>query len=225
MVAETEVPLVALPSTPSPLSACDCADERSSASPHAPSEAPPSAPPPPPPPPPPVVSPLLAGGAAAALLLLAWIARSVRRRGRATKLDAATAATLAATRGAALAAVSLPPAAAPPPPAAPQRLAGLRFGVKDAFALKGRVTGFGSPRWATTHGPEAATSPVVAALQAAGARGTHVCVTDELVFSILGENTHYGTPFNPAAPGRVPGGSSSGSASLVAQARRRTRAS
>ncbi len=41
-------------------------------------------------------------------------------------------------------------------------------------------------------------------------------VTDEFAFSLLGENFHYGTPLNPAAPDRVPGGSSSGSASAVA---------
>ena len=35
---------------------------------------------------------------------------------------------------------------------------------------------------------------------------------DELAYSINGENVHYGTPANPAAPGRIPGGSSSGSA-------------
>ena len=34
--------------------------------------------------------------------------------------------------------------------------------------------------------------------------------------SIYGENYHYGTPTNPCAPGRVPGGSSSGSAVAVA---------
>ena len=34
--------------------------------------------------------------------------------------------------------------------------------------------------------------------------------------SILGENHHYGTPVNPAAPSRVPGGSSSGSGVAVA---------
>ena len=39
---------------------------------------------------------------------------------------------------------------------------------------------------------------------------------DELAYSLNGENAHYGTPRNPAAPGRVPGGSSSGSASAVA---------
>ena len=41
-------------------------------------------------------------------------------------------------------------------------------------------------------------------------------VTDELAFSLIGENHFYGTPLNPKAPDRVPGGSSSGSASAVA---------
>jgi len=40
--------------------------------------------------------------------------------------------------------------------------------------------------------------------------------TEEMTFSLTGENAHYGTPINPAAPDRVPGGSSSGSASAVA---------
>ena len=35
---------------------------------------------------------------------------------------------------------------------------------------------------------------------------------DELAYSLNGENAHYGTPVNAAAPGRIPGGSSSGSA-------------
>ena len=41
-------------------------------------------------------------------------------------------------------------------------------------------------------------------------------VTDELAFSLSGTNVHYGTPMNTAAPDRVPGGSSSGSAAAVA---------
>jgi amidase len=40
--------------------------------------------------------------------------------------------------------------------------------------------------------------------------------TEEMAFSITGENAHYGTPINVAAEGRVPGGSSSGSAAAVA---------
>src|SRR5262249_42386569 len=43
-------------------------------------------------------------------------------------------------------------------------------------------------------------------------------ITDELSLGILGENPFHGTPLNPKAPERVPGGSSSGSASAVAQA-------
>ena len=39
---------------------------------------------------------------------------------------------------------------------------------------------------------------------------------DEMAYSLAGENAHYGTPANPAAPGRVPGGSSSGTAAAVA---------
>ncbi|MBK9281099.1 MAG: hypothetical protein IPM93_23320 [Candidatus Obscuribacter sp.] len=44
-----------------------------------------------------------------------------------------------------------------------------------------------------------------------------VCsLTDELALSLDGINAHYGTPLNPACPERIPGGSSSGSASLTA---------
>ena len=39
---------------------------------------------------------------------------------------------------------------------------------------------------------------------------------DELAWALQGENAHYGTPVNPAAPCRIPGGSSSGSAAAVA---------
>jgi amidase len=42
-------------------------------------------------------------------------------------------------------------------------------------------------------------------------------ITDEVSLGILGENPFDGTPLNPTAPDRVPGGSSSGSASAVAQ--------
>lgn len=37
-----------------------------------------------------------------------------------------------------------------------------------------------------------------------------------IIFSINGENKHYGTPNNPAAPACVPGGSCSGAAVAVA---------
>jgi amidase len=50
----------------------------------------------------------------------------------------------------------------------------------------------------------------------AGAAMVGKTVTDELAFSLEGENEHYGTPVNPRCPDRLPGGSSSGSAVAVA---------
>lgn len=85
-----------------------------------------------------------------------------------------------------------------------------------SFDVEGTITGFGSPHWASTHDAATSTAPAVVACQAAGARGTVKTVLDELAFSIAGENAHYGTPHNTAAPGRLPGGSSSGSAVAVA---------
>ncbi len=95
-------------------------------------------------------------------------------------------------------------------------LAGLEFGVKDIYDIAGHRTGFGSPDWLATHEPATRTAPVVAALLAAGADMLGKTQTDELTYSLNGENAHYGTPVNVNAPGRIPGGSSSGSAAAVA---------
>ncbi len=57
--------------------------------------------------------------------------------------------------------------------------------------------------------------PSIACLRA-GAALVGKTITDELAFSLEGENEHYGTPINPRAPDRLPGGSSSGSAVAVA---------
>jgi len=95
-------------------------------------------------------------------------------------------------------------------------LAGLTFGVKDIYDIAGHKTGFGSPDWLDTHPPAVRTAPVVAALLAAGADLLGRTQTDELTYSLNGENPHYGTPVNVNAPGRIPGGSSSGSAVAVA---------
>ncbi|MBO3733832.1 amidase [Glycomyces niveus] len=98
-------------------------------------------------------------------------------------------------------------------------LAGLRLAVKDLFDLAGVPTGAGNPRWLETHAVPSEDAVAVARLRAAGARVVGKTVTDELAWSLNGTNAHYGTPENPAAPGRVPGGSSSGSASAVALGR------
>ena len=95
-------------------------------------------------------------------------------------------------------------------------LSGLTFAAKDIFDVAGHVTGCGNPHWKATHGPADATAWVVQSLVDAGATMTGKTITDELTRGIFGENMHYGTPRNPRAAGRVPGGSSSGSASAVA---------
>lgn len=95
-------------------------------------------------------------------------------------------------------------------------LDGLRFAVKDLIDVAGHRTGCGNPTWRETHPPAAFHAVCVEQLLAAGAECIGKTVTDEVAFSLLGENHFYGTPLNPAAPDRVPGGSSSGSASAVA---------
>lgn len=96
------------------------------------------------------------------------------------------------------------------------RLNGLSFAAKDLIDVAGFVTGGGNPDWRRTHAPAARSAPVVERLLAAGATLTGKTITDELAFSLEGVNAHDGTPRNPACPDRVPGGSSSGSASAVA---------
>jgi amidase len=95
-------------------------------------------------------------------------------------------------------------------------LAGLTFAAKDLFDIAGQVTGAGNPDWLASHAPAASTSAVVQKLVDAGASMVGKTHTDELSRGIFGENAHYGTPINPRAPGRIPGGSSSGSAAAVA---------
>ena len=95
-------------------------------------------------------------------------------------------------------------------------LSGLTFAAKDIFDIAGYVTGGGNPDWKATHGPAERTAWVVRVLVEAGATMVGKTITDEITRGIFGENAHYGTPVNPRAPGRVPGGSSSGSAAAVA---------
>ncbi len=95
-------------------------------------------------------------------------------------------------------------------------LAGLTFGAKDIYDVAGHKTGFGSPDWLATHDVASATAPALQRVLAAGAGMVGKTHTDELTYSLNGENAHYGTPVNVNAPGRIPGGSSSGSAAAVA---------
>lgn len=95
-------------------------------------------------------------------------------------------------------------------------LNGLTFVIKDNIHVAGHRTGCGNPDWLRTHAPATATASCVTRALAAGARLIGKTQCDELFFSLEGENAHYGTPINPAAPERIPGGSSSGAAVAVA---------
>ena len=105
--------------------------------------------------------------------------------------------------GAFVEAVELGPIASGP-------LDGLSFAVKDLIDVGGYKTGCGNPSWQATHPVAAVNAVCVEQLLSAGARCVRKTVSDELAFSLLGENHFYGTPLNPKAPDRVPGGSSSG---------------
>ncbi|MDX6213790.1 MAG: amidase [Frankiales bacterium] len=95
-------------------------------------------------------------------------------------------------------------------------LDGLRLAVKDVFDLAGYATGGGNPTWLTGHPGASRDADAVATLREAGAVVVGKTHTDELAYSLAGSNFHYGDLDNPMAPGRTPGGSSSGSAVAVA---------
>ena len=95
-------------------------------------------------------------------------------------------------------------------------LNGLRFAVKDTIDIAGFKTGCGNPTWRDSHPAAVVHAVCVEQLLLAGAHCVGKTICDELAFSLLGENHFYGTPLNAHAPDRVPGGSSSGSASAVA---------
>jgi amidase len=95
-------------------------------------------------------------------------------------------------------------------------LAGLRLAVKDIYDVAGYRTGCGNPRRFAESGPASRTAPAVQKILDAGARFAGKTQTDELAFSLFGQNAHFPFPVNPAAPDRVTGGSSSGSAAAVA---------
>jgi amidase len=95
-------------------------------------------------------------------------------------------------------------------------LSGLTLAVKDLFDVAGAPTAGSTPDWPGARVPATRDAWAVAALRAAGAAVVGKTITDEVSRGLMGENRHYGVPANPRAPGRVPGGSSSGSAAAVA---------
>jgi amidase len=101
------------------------------------------------------------------------------------------------------------------PHASSGSLAGYTFAVKDLFDVAGYPTGGGNPHVLAMSGIKTTTAPAIQRLLDAGAELVGKVHTNEMAFSMSGKNAHYGTPRNGAAHDRIPGGSSSGSASAV----------
>jgi amidase len=100
-------------------------------------------------------------------------------------------------------------------PTATGLLDGLTVAVKDLFAVAGQAVGAGNPTWLAEQHRQPRHAAAVEALLGAGASVAGISHTDEFAYSLAGQNAHYGTPPNPAAPGTLCGGSSSGSAVAV----------
>ena len=95
-------------------------------------------------------------------------------------------------------------------------LAGLTAAVKDLYAIAGEKAGAGNPDWLAQAPTAKQHASAVSKLLGAGATIIGKTITDEFFYSVTGMNAHYGTPPNLRAPGRIPGGSSSGSAAATA---------
>jgi amidase len=97
---------------------------------------------------------------------------------------------------------------------------GLRVAVKDLIDVAGLPTTAGSLAVADRASPAPADAACLAGLRAAVSCGHAVLAgkvnLHELAYGISGINAAFGTPVNPLDPRRVPGGSSSGSAVVVA---------
>jgi amidase len=95
-------------------------------------------------------------------------------------------------------------------------LADLSFAAKDLIDIAGYKSVWGNPDRLRDAAPAVATAPAALVALMAGANLVGKTQTDEVACGMFGMNPHFGTPINPKAPARVPGGSSSGSASAVA---------
>lgn len=95
-------------------------------------------------------------------------------------------------------------------------LHGTTLAVKDIYDVAGMKTGCGNPQILAESLVATRSALTVEKLLAAGTAFIGKTQTDELAFSLMGQNSHYPYPINPSAPDRVTGGSSSGSAAAVA---------
>lgn len=97
----------------------------------------------------------------------------------------------------------------------PGPLAGVPYGVKDLFDVAGLPTSAGSALLASS-APAAADAEAIMRLQAAGAVLVATLNMDAFAYGFATINAVYGTTCNPHDPLRLAGGSSGGSAAVVA---------
>ncbi|TBR36404.1 amidase, partial [Marinomonas agarivorans] len=83
-------------------------------------------------------------------------------------------------------------------------LSGMRLAVKDLFHMAGLPPSAGNPTWLDTHDIPTTTAFCVTQLRDHGAEFVGKTITDELAYSLNGQNIHYGTPYNPITPERLP---------------------
>jgi len=94
------------------------------------------------------------------------------------------------------------------------RLSGLRIAVKSNICVDGLLASCASKTLENFISPYDATA--VEKIKREGGRIMGMTNMDEFACGSSGETSYYGPTQNPAAPGRIPGGSSSGSAAAVA---------
>ena len=92
----------------------------------------------------------------------------------------------------------------------------LRLAVKDLIDMKGVVTTAGSEFLAKHSSPAKRDAKCLAIARQSGVQFVGKTNLSELAVAVSGMNAYYGTPRNPLDRGRIPGGSSSGSAVAVA---------
>ena len=91
----------------------------------------------------------------------------------------------------------------------------LTFVVKDMCDIKDFKTSCGNPDFYRNCKPAKDFAPFLKKILNKGAKFKGITICDEFFYSVIGENSHYGTPVNLNAPNCVPGGSSSGSAAAL----------
>src|SRR5687768_3307728 len=92
----------------------------------------------------------------------------------------------------------------------------LRLAVKDNIDMKGEVTTAGSQYVAGTNRPAVRDARCLASARRGNVHIVGKTNLTEFALGTSGMNEYYGTPVNPLARHRIPGGSSSGSAVAVA---------